>query len=108
MNWYLSDTFGATAETFIVPSFAISELIFTNIPSALEILSCKLIFPLFIALPLVRVTFVVTEPSFIRAIAAELSALSFPLGFFLKVIVPVVSFTKVTVPADSVAAYFIP
>ena len=108
MNWYLLDTFGAIAETFIVPSFAISELILTNIPKALETLSSKLIFPLFIDLPLVRVTFVVTELSLIKAIAAALSALSFPLGFFLKVIVPVVSFTKVTVPADSVAAYFIP
>ena len=90
-----------------------SELMFTNIPKALETLSSKLIFPLFTALPLVRVTFVFTESSLIRAIAAELSALSAlsPLvesGFFLKVILAFSSFTKSTFPATSVAAYFIP
>ena len=90
-------SFCAKALIFISFWFVIFESIFTNIPKAFEILSCKLIFPLFTAFPEARLTLLDTVASAINAIAAELSALSakspfVEFGFFLSVITPVVSF----------------
>ena len=74
---------------FIFPlvSFVISLSMLINAPDEF-CTPVRFIVPLFTALPVPKLTLFKTLLSSITAIAAELSALSFPLGFFWSVIVP--------------------
>ena len=91
---------------FIFPlvSFVISLSMLINVPEEF-CTSVRFIVPVFFAFPESKLTFLVTLVSSINAIAAELSALSNPFGFFLRLIVPAFSISALGAVREAI---FIP